>query len=108
MKTLKFKSYLVDQILNGSKTITWRLFDDKDLKEGDVFEIIDASTGENKGKAVITEIEENKIKNITKEQFHGHGYKNSDAMIANFKNYYGDKVNLDTMVKVVKFKLIND
>ncbi len=27
-------------------------------------------------------------------------------MIASFKKYYGDKVNLDTMVKMVKFKLI--
>ena len=105
MKTLKFKSYLVDQILNGSKTVTWRLFDDKDLKKEDIFEIIDSSTGESKGKAIITETKENKIKEITCRQFNEHGYKDSGEMITSFKKYYGDKVNLDTMVKVIKFKL---
>ena len=29
-------------------------------------------------------------------------------MIASFKKYYGDKVNLDTMVKMIKFKLVNE
>ncbi len=78
MKTLKFKSYLVDQILNGSKTVTWRLFDDKNLRGGDVFEIIDASTGEINGKAVIVAVGEKKIRDITDKEFDSHGYKNNE------------------------------
>ena len=40
MKTLKFKQCLVDQILRGEKTSTWRLFDDKDLNIGEKIEDI--------------------------------------------------------------------
>ena len=35
MKTLKFTTQLVEKILSGEKTSTWRLFDDKDFKNGD-------------------------------------------------------------------------
>ncbi len=34
MKTLKFKPHLVAQILAGTKTSTWRLFDDKNITGG--------------------------------------------------------------------------
>jgi hypothetical protein len=34
MKTLKFKPHLVEQILTGTKTSTWRLFDDKNIMGG--------------------------------------------------------------------------
>ena len=29
-------------------------------------------------------------------------------MIEHYRKYYDDKVNLDTMVKVIKFRLINN
>jgi len=36
MKTLKFTPHLVEQILAGTKTSTWRLFDDKNIMGGDL------------------------------------------------------------------------
>jgi len=60
MKTLKFKDFKARWILEGVKTATMRLFDDKDLQKGDELELVN-----------------------------------------------GDTVNLDTMVKVVKFKLLS-
>lgn len=34
MKTIKFTPELSEQIIAGTKTSTWRLFDDKDLTVG--------------------------------------------------------------------------
>ena len=36
MKTLKFRKELSELILKKEKTTTWRIFDDKDIKQGDV------------------------------------------------------------------------
>lgn len=54
MKTLKFTSHLSEKILKGDKTSTWRLFDDKDLKEEDELIFINKETNEEFGTAKIT------------------------------------------------------
>lgn len=56
MKTLKFYPHLVKQIIEGEKTSTWRLFDDKDLRENDVVSFINKETGEVFGRATITSL----------------------------------------------------
>ena len=56
MKTLKFTSPLAKMILDGSKTTTWRLFDDKDLQSGDKLDLQNCETGEDFAKAEILEI----------------------------------------------------
>lgn len=108
MKTLKFKPHLVDQILNGSKKVTWRLFDDKNLTNGDMFEITDALTGKNKGRAVIIEVKEKKLGEVADEDYDYSGYKkeNQDEMLEHYRDIYGDKVNLDTSVKMIRFNLL--
>lgn len=107
MKTLKFKSHLVEQILDGSKTVTWRLFDDKDLKKGDIFRVINSDTGEDAGKALIEEVKVKPLGQVNGTDFNGHEkYKNQADMFEHYKKYYGDKMDLGTMVKMVKFKLL--
>ncbi len=106
MKTLKFKHDFVKEILEGRKTTTWRLFDDKDLQINDELELIDAENGEKFGKAKITSVVEKTIKDLTDEELKNHEYESRDKMIESHKKYYGDKVNLDTLVKIIKFKLI--
>lgn len=107
MKTLKFKGFLVKKILNGQKTTTWRLFDDKDLTIGDKLNFINSDTGEEFAKANITKINTKKLGELKDTDFEGHEkYKDQDDMLAHYRNYYGDKVNLDTEVKMIKFKLI--
>ncbi len=46
---VKFREHLVLKILSGEKTVTWRLFDDKDLQEGDRIELVNWNTGETFG-----------------------------------------------------------
>lgn len=104
-KKLKFKHEFVKEVLEGRKVTTWRLFDDKDLKINDELELIDAETGENFGKAVITSMEEKAIKELTEEQLKNHGYAGQEDMLESHKKYYGDKISPDTPVKMIKFKL---
>jgi len=109
MKTLKFRPELVEQILNGTKRVTWRLFDDKNLSVGDNFKIINSKNGKEYGEAEIVEVKEKKLGEIKDEDFDGHEkYKNQDDMLEHYRKYYGDKVNLDIIVKMIKFELIND
>ncbi len=106
MKTLKFKHDFVKEILEGRKTTTWRLFDDKDLQVNDELELIDVEKGNGFSKAKITNIEEKIIKDLTDEELKNHEYESRDKMIESHKKYYGDKVNLDTTVKIITFKLM--
>lgn len=108
MKTLKFRDFLIKKILDGSKTVTWRLFDDKDLQAGDEIVIRNWNTGEDAARAEITEVREKKLGELEPADFEGHEkYENEAAMYRHYHGYYGGKVNADTMVKIVTFKLIS-
>ena len=108
MKTLKFKDYLVSKILDGSKVITWRLFDDKDLQVGDKLLFVNSDSDKELAKAEIMGMREKKLEEITEEDFEeGHEkYKSQEDMLAHYRDYYGNKVDLDSVIKIVKFKLL--
>ena len=108
VKTLKFKSYLVDLILEKKKYVTWRLFDDKNLKIGDLLNFQDSETGKNFAKAKIIETREKRLGEIDEEDYDGHEkFQNQEDMLNHYKEYYGDRVNLKTIVKIIKFSLQN-
>lgn len=107
MKTLKFAPDLVPLVLSGEKTTTWRLFDDKDLQEGDELSLINKETGEEFVKARITSLVIKTLGQIAPEDYAGHEkYSSQVEMVNAYKKYYGDKVNLETEVKILKFELI--
>lgn len=107
MKTLKFMPHLVAEIFSGEKASTWRLFDDKNLTEGDEFEMVNKETGEEFAKGKITKIRQKKLSELEDADFVGHeGYKDQEDMLNHYKGYYGDKVSLETPIKMVDFKLI--
>jgi hypothetical protein len=106
MKTLKFKPHLAELILLGKKTVTWRLFDDKDLQVGDELELVNSETKEKFAAAKIVVVREKQLREITDADYDGHEtYRSQEAMLAEFKKYYGDKVNNNTTVKIIRFKL---
>lgn len=107
MKTLKFKDHLVSSILSGKKTTTWRFFDDKELKANDELILINKDTLNNFAKAKIISIKEKKFKDLKEEDFEDHkDFKNKEIKLERFRAYYGDGVNEDVIVKIIKFKLI--
>jgi hypothetical protein len=108
MKTLKFRDYLVPKILDGSKTTTWRLFDDKELHVGDELLFINYDSGKQFANAEITRIREKRLGDVTEVDFEeGHErYKGQEDMLAHYRSYYGDKVDSDSVIKIIKFKLL--
>ncbi|MHB8831428.1 MAG: ASCH domain-containing protein [Patescibacteria group bacterium] len=107
MKTLKFAPDLVSLVLSGEKKMTWRLFDDKDLQEGDELSLINKETGEEFAKARISSLTVKTLAQVTPEDYDGHEkYSSQEDMLVAFKKFYGDKVGLGTEVKILRFELI--
>jgi hypothetical protein len=105
IKTLKFTSESSAKILSGEKTSTWRLFDDKDLQEGDRLVFINKGTGNYFGQAVITSLHEKFLGTLTDDDWIGHEKFSSEAEMYNtYRTYYGDRVDKDTEVKILSFR----
>lgn len=107
MKTLKFHPKLVDLILEGTKTTTWRLWDDKNLSVDDELSFLDSYSKTEFAQAIITEVKETSLGNMNNEDLEGHEkYSSDEEMYKTLSKYYNNKkVNKDTIVKIIKFKL---
>lgn len=64
LKVIKFRDNLAKLILAGKKKSTWRLFDDKNLTEGEVVNFVNWNTGEIFAKAKLFKIWEKKMKEL--------------------------------------------
>jgi len=107
MKQLKFRHNLVSRILEGEKKSTWRLFDEKDLSEGDRVRFIDGQTGEHFATAKITRVEEKQLKRIDETTLRSHDFENLKKTIKHFQNIYSQIVTAETPVKMIEFILIS-
>ncbi|HSW79158.1 MAG TPA: reverse transcriptase-like protein [Candidatus Saccharimonadales bacterium] len=110
MKKLKFEHNLAKLIVDGKKTSTWRLFDDKDLTVGDEIELIDKvnpnkpETWKPIGTANITKIVEKQLGDIDESDTQGHEkYSSQEELLETFRDYYGSNVNSKTTVKIISF-----
>jgi len=107
MKTLKFRKNLAEEILAGRKTVTWRIFDDKNLQVNDKISLVVWETKEEFAKGKIIELREKKLSEINDQDFDGHEkFESKEEMLETYQKYYGEKVNWDTIVKIIKFKLL--
>jgi ribonuclease HI len=111
MKTLKFNHNFAQLIAEGKKTATWRLFDDKDLSVNDDIKIIDkvnpddSKTWQVIGEGRVSEIIEKQLGDVTPKDMAGHeNFRSKEEMLNHYKDYYGERVTLDTPVKIVFFK----
>jgi hypothetical protein len=104
MKTLKFKPHLAEMIRTGEKTSTWRLFDDKNLQEGDDVARCENGNDEPFAQARITKIIEKPLSSLTEEDWIGHErFATEEEMYATYRTYYGSAVNPNTLVKIIRF-----
>ena len=107
MKTLKFRKNLSELILKNEKTSTWRLFDDKDLKEGDIVQFLVWETKEEFANAKIVNVIEKRFKELEEKDLEGHEKFNSKSeMYATYSKYYNKNVDENTIVKIIKFEII--
>jgi ribonuclease HI len=110
MKTLKFDHNDARQILSGAQTSTWRLYDDKGLSVDDEIRVIDKvdpdspKTWKVIGIGKVNEIVEKRLGYITEEDMIGHKiYDSKEDILRAYKQYYGERVTLETPVKIVRF-----
>lgn len=107
MKTLKFRKELSELILKKEKTTTWRIFDDKDIKEGDVMQFLVWETKEVFVNAKIINVIEKKFKDLNEQDLDGHEkFASKEEMYATYSTYYNKTVDENTLVKIIKFELI--
>jgi ribonuclease HI len=109
MKTIKLDHELAEQVKNGTKHSTWRLYDEKDLSVDDRVVIVDKVSRDHNswvatGEAVITRVVEKHLGELGKEDYDGHNpYSSPEEMLKTFQGYYGDSVSFKTPVKIIYF-----
>lgn len=106
-KTLKFIGPLADMIMDGKKTTTWRMFDEKNLSVGDIVDFVNSDTMQQFATAQLTEIKVNRLGELQEDDYRGHEeFKSKEEMYNTYRKYYGGQVGPETEVKIVRFKLI--
>jgi len=115
MKRLKFDHNLAELVRRGEKSVTWRMYDDKDLSVNDEVELIDKVDPKNPatwvpiGKARIQAVLEKRLGEITQDDLQGRETFHSAAdMVQAYQKYYGPQVDATTPIKVVHFSLAPD
>ena len=104
MKSLKFKPELCKLILQGEKTVTWRLFDDKDLQVGDEIQFVNKETLKSFGEGAITKIVVKTLETLEEADWEGHErYSSEEEMYNIYRSYYGDNVGPETELKIIDF-----
>lgn len=107
MKTLKFRKQLSELILKKEKTTTWRIFDDKDIKPGDIIQFLVWETKEVFANAKIINVVEKRFKELNEQDIDGHEkFASKEEMYATYSKYYNKEVDENTIVKIIKFELI--
>lgn len=106
-KRLKFSSELIPLIVSGEKYATWRLWDDKNLMENDILDLVESNTGKSFATARIYKVNEKSLTEITEEDKIGQEeFPSDDAMYQKLSYHYKKQITPQTIVKVIYFKLI--
>ena len=110
MKSLKLDHNLAQLVLDGQKTTTWRLYDDKDISVGDVVNLIDKINPANPatwqviGTAHIDKVIQKKLGDVAGEDYEGHEkFTTQQELLKTYQHYYGPQVDLHTTVKIISF-----
>lgn len=70
-------------------------------------ELIEWESGKEFAEAEIMDMREKRLGEIGEADFEGHEkFESKEAMLEEYKKYYGDRVTMDTPVKMIRFKLI--
>lgn len=103
MKSLGFTTIKKEWILEGKKNSTWRVNSTKDLKIGDGVQLIESATNEVFARAIITNVIDKQIAEVTEEDMEGK-YNSREEMFADLRRFYTD-INDSSMVKMITFTL---
>ncbi len=103
---LKFSEPLPALILNGSKNTTWRVNDQRGIKQDSLL-LLCYNDGREFARAVVTSTRVINFKELSTADRAGHETFSSEReMYAVYSQYYGFSVTRDSIVKVIKFDLL--
>ncbi len=109
-KQLKFEHQLAQDIIKGEKTSTFRLFDEKNIRVGDIVQIIDKVEQDNPaswlviGDAIVQEVREKRLEDVQGDDWLGHEpYESVRVFIDTHQHYYRVPINEETPVKIIRF-----
>lgn len=110
MKSLKLDHNIALLALNGQKTSTWRINDDKDLSVNDKVELIDKVDHDNPrtwqiiGVATIDQIVTKRLGEVSDLDTKGHeSFTSEQQMYETFRRYYGPSIGPRSIVKIIHF-----
>jgi len=106
MKTLKFQPHLRDPILNGTKTVTWRFFDDKDIQIGDELGFFVNNDECSFGHATVTDVVEKKVCELTPEELKAQNYDSVEKVVETHPKFMNREMNKNTDLKIITFRLM--
>ncbi len=102
MKKLKFRGKYKGRILSGEKRTTLRR--ETKLKPGD--RVVVEAGEEEIGEAVIREISEIKVEELTDEHAREDGFSNLEELLRELSSIYGKEVlSKGTRLKLIKFDM---
>lgn len=108
-KQMKFSQDLVPLVISGEKTSTWRLFDDKDLKEGDIVDFIRRPELTKFATAKLISVIEKPLGKLTEKDKEGHEkFKNDKEMYKTYEGYYNKPVGPKSVIKLIRFELLEN
>ena len=105
-KTIKFSHELVPLIISGEKTATWRLWDDKDFRVGDKVTFIKKPELLPFAEAELVLVKQKTFGQIGEDDNDFMGHEQYFDMYKAYSDYYGKKVERDTPVKIIRFKIL--
>ncbi|MEI6480772.1 MAG: reverse transcriptase-like protein [Candidatus Saccharibacteria bacterium] len=110
MKALKLNHEFAQAIVQGKKTSTWRVNDDKDLHVNDMVTLIDKvdplkpESWTGIGVVQISSILEKRLGEIEKNDVPPHELlPDKTELLKIFQGFYGPQINLETPVKIINF-----
>ena len=114
-RIITFSEPLPNLILKRKKTTTWRIdepvpikrtSDTEGIKKGDKLSLRDKSQKEF-ARAITINVNPTKFSELTNDDLRGHEkFKSKKGMYDKYEEYYKIKINDNTKIVVIKFKLI--
>ena len=107
MKVLGFATTLVPLVLSGAKTTTWRLYDTRDLKPGQLVLFEETVTRKPFAFALIKRVRTKRFADVIDRDFEGHEkYEDTQTMYETFRSYYGNLAAPQAPLRIVQFELV--
>ena len=106
VKRLKFHGKLPKLILDGKKTSTWRINDEKQIAKGEILSLC-YDNGKEFARAKVNYVNELPFEKLGESDKLGHEkFKSEKEMYATYSKYYNTKITPKTRVKIIRFSLI--